>query len=499
MIEFLPPRHDAFGESDTADFVGVDADDAAGFDDDRPPTPRWLAVVAGVAVVGLLAGGVIAASPWSGDDAAPPTPAPTTVPSTAPTTVPSTVPDTLPDDGVLVAGGNPGWLLADDESGFELWSAASTGNSLGDGDPFVLWLSEGATRTSGRWLAIDVAAMGPVPVRREGALVDVGLADGTTRTALVSSTDDGVTEVYVGAATELTTPFAFTSFGLPLDQVLAVVATTDVSDGAITVPVELSAPGGALDGMIEVFHGTTDWYPESIGAGTPLAWSLFADDTLQWVQVGVSAMQMPAMLIDEYLLERPIDPRSLHRREQARLAELRRAGRSITLFTASSDDGIVGAWWYDGQGRRVTAAGIVPVETLIDVIADLQPADTAAWDEAVRTERTGPGAPEPVTIGGAATGDWSAQVGASWFWVSSTNEFVNHSWRPAPGRSVQTFTSFESRWVLVTDADGVATSAVVRHGGVDEPVSLVALPDGSTAGVVRAAPTDAVEVIWPDA
>ena len=77
LIEFLPPDERAFGPVDGAGgagevFVGFD-DDAWGDPDDDEPSSRWLPVLAGIAVVGLLAGGVVAAAPWSGDpDAAPP-------------------------------------------------------------------------------------------------------------------------------------------------------------------------------------------------------------------------------------------------------------------------------------------------------------------------------------------------------------------------------------------------------------------------------------------
>ena len=86
-----------------------------------------------------------------------------------------------------------------------------------------------------------------------------------------------------------------------------------------------------------------------------------------------------------------------------------------------------------GDGRRVTAIGRVSVEELIDLIGRLQPADAAAWDDALQQQQDTGSPPAPVEIGGTPTGDWSAQVGNGWFWVSSLDEFANHSWDPTPG------------------------------------------------------------------
>lgn len=505
MIEFLPPRHDAFGESDVADFVGVDGDGADGFDDDRPPTPRWLAVVAGVAVTALLAGGIVAASPWSGDEAAPPTTVPPTtapVPVTTPTDDTDTDTDAsspLTDDGVVVRGGNPGWLVDDEASDFRLWAAASNTAAFGEGDAFELWLTEGATRTSGRWLSIDAVPFGTPALRRSGTLIDVVRADGSVRAGLVSTADDGVTEVVVRTPDELDTTFVLTSFGLSLDQVLAVARSVDVSLSAVTTPPELAAPGGVLDGMVTAFDGRSDWYPESFTAAPVLAWSVFADPTFQWVQVEVSALRMPSMLIEEYLLRSPIDEQTLRRRERGRLVELRRDGRDVQLFRTATDQRVVGGWWYDGDGRRVTAIGRVSVEELIDLIGRLQPADAAAWDDALQQQQDTGSPPAPVEIGGTPTGDWSAQVGNGWFWVSSLDEFANHSWDPTPGRSVEIWAGFEQQYVLITDTTGQSRSAQVVYSDdasgtgdvVDEP-AMVVLDDGTTAAVVR---TDAATTV----
>jgi hypothetical protein len=274
-----------------------------------------------------------------------------------------------------------------------------------------------------------------------------------------------------------------------------------VSLAAVTTPPELAAPGGVLDGMVTAFDGRSGWYPESFTAGPVLAWSVFADPTFQWVQVEVSALRMPSMLIEEYLLRSPIDEQTLRRRERGRLAELRREGRDVQLFRTATDQRVVGGWWYDGDGRRVTAIGRVSVE------------DADRPDRSPRARRCGSvggGAlqqqqqdagspPAPVEIGGTPTGDWSAQVGYGWFWVSSLDEFANHSWDPTPGRSVEIWAGFEQQYVLITDTTGQSRSAQVVYsddasgtGDVVEEPAMVVLDDGTTAAVVR---TDAATTV----
>ena len=153
MIEFLPPREDAFGERDVADFVGVDGGDA-GWDDDEPPRSRWLTAVATVGVLGLLVGGVVAAAPWSGDDqATPPTPPSTTPTSTTPATATTvdTSDDTLPewmDDGI------PGYVLPENV-GLELGYAVSYPGQMWTGDVIDVWGTPDAARDAGTWLAVD--------------------------------------------------------------------------------------------------------------------------------------------------------------------------------------------------------------------------------------------------------------------------------------------------------------------------------------------------------
>lgn len=152
-IEFVAPRSGLFGSSFDVDPM-VPATGPAHFGDEEPPG-RWSTIVAILAVLGLIAVGVIAAAPWQ-DDAAP-SPTPTTVPAT--TAPASTAPpeSTPAADGARPAA--PGYLLGPDDvpEGFATqWVSAPTPRS---GSPRLgwleLWATPSATRTSGSWISIE--------------------------------------------------------------------------------------------------------------------------------------------------------------------------------------------------------------------------------------------------------------------------------------------------------------------------------------------------------
>lgn len=162
MIEFLPPREDAFGERQGAAFVGFDGDDDDHWDDE-PPRSRWATLVAAVSVFGLLTAGVVAAAPWADDPAdgraGRPTAPSTPVPSgpTPSTSDPSTTPS-----GAALDPSVTGWLLDPPVAGQRLARLVDPGSDVG---PFAagwgeVWAEPGATRTSGRWVSITLLPVG---------------------------------------------------------------------------------------------------------------------------------------------------------------------------------------------------------------------------------------------------------------------------------------------------------------------------------------------------
>jgi hypothetical protein len=160
-VELLEPNSRAFGlDSGGDDALVVLPDDV--FDDDGAPRPRWITLTAAMGVVALLAGFVIAASPWSGDVTAPTT------------TVPSTTSPTGTTQPRLGEVGAPGLVIDVVPTGFELTSAT---NDLGIGDQEAgwgeVWAEPGATRTDGRWFSLTL-----LPFRSPDELGDQVDVDG---------------------------------------------------------------------------------------------------------------------------------------------------------------------------------------------------------------------------------------------------------------------------------------------------------------------------------
>lgn len=226
-IEFLAPDSNAFGDLDggaVGTFVGFDPVDWDDADDDRAPRSRWAPTLAGLAVVGLLVGGVIAASPWStGDTGAAPT---TTVAVLPPTSIGAIDPVTA---GTLVAeSGVEGWVFDPPVAG--LTAVAFAQDPEGDDQNTAagrngwaqVWATDGATRTSGRWFSLTLRPGGELePVALGWAAVD---ADG--RQAMTRRDHDGVLELRMapggGVDGALT---AIQSYGFSLPETIELAAS----------------------------------------------------------------------------------------------------------------------------------------------------------------------------------------------------------------------------------------------------------------------------------
>ena len=185
-IEFVSPDASAFGDSGGDGFVGSDLGSDAPFGDG--PRSSRLTVIAGVMVVGLIAVGVIASSPWSGDDAAP---TPTTEVAPGPVInvpAPSTTDllEGVPDQPV-------GWVLDPPPEGFQLSSAQSIPVPFGEQLPAEVWGEPGGSPDD-RWITVQMVRNdGGRSLRRNGERIDLGV-----RRAVVDTSDDGITTVEVG-------------------------------------------------------------------------------------------------------------------------------------------------------------------------------------------------------------------------------------------------------------------------------------------------------------
>jgi hypothetical protein len=511
LIEFLPPREGAFGSAEGVDFVGFDGDNDTGFDDE-PPRSRWLTGLAVVGVTALLAGGVIAAAPWDGDEtASPPTttgPAPTTTAPRAQTT--SVAPDqTLPEDFVTDP---PGMLLAGSSS-FVLAGAQSDQRYPGVGDPIEVWMSPDATRTNGRWVVIDSREqMGGFEVlRRDAVRIDVGGG----RRALMTIASDGVIELEVpptdGAG------FAITSFGLDLAAITGIAATVTVDARGIEHG-DLLPAGGPFDGLDLRIPADVDFYPYDSVTGPPDAWSYFVDPaTGEGVQVTVDRPSPLERLLVELVIAIPVAVADLEPDELAGLAMLStEVGAEVgapldegglTLATNAVEPGLWAIRYPLPGDRVVTITSAVELADLLEISAQLELATPDAWRKASIETMNGPGVePEYVTstvigYGGAGMERWTAQIDQIWFSIGGPAYGFSSPFEPVSGPTLTAYRSLEQAFLLATNTwpnDGLRI--VVAQPGL-EPQQLDLRQVGDTPVYAVVAEIDGdlpVTISWSD-
>lgn len=501
MIEFLPPREGAFGSGEEVDFVGFDGDDDGGFDDE-PPRSRWLTALAVVGVTALLAGGVIAAAPWDGEEVSTP---PTTVPATT-TTAPRTSTTSVAPEPTLPAGFEtdpPGMLLAGPSS-FQLSGAQSNqGYSAGAGDPLEVWMSPDAARTNGRWVVIDSREMfGDFgTLRRGGVRIDAG-----GRRALMTVAVDGVVEVELPPVDGV--GFTVTSFGLDLAEVARIAATVTIDARGIDHG-DLLDPGGPFDGLEPRIAEDVEWYPWGGSVGQPDAWSIFVDPAAGlWLQVTVDRPTPMERLLTDLVNTAPIDVATLDPDELAGLATLteRVADPStVRISTDVHETSFRVVQFALDDGQVVTAAGPVDLDDLLEMSAQLELATPDEWREASIETMNGPGVepeyepPTEIGDGGDGTERWTAQIDGIWFSIGGPDYYASSPFEPVSGPTVTAYRSLDHAFLLVTNTwpnDGLRV--VVEQQGL-EPQELDLRQVGDTPVYAGAAEIDGdlpVAISW---
>lgn len=501
MIEFLPPRDGAFGSGEEVDFVGFDGDDEGGFDDE-PPRSRWLTALAVVGVTALLAGGVIAAAPWDGEEVATP---PTTVP--APTTTTPRPTTTVAPEPTLPPGYDtspPGMLLAGSSS-FQLAGAQSDQGYFSVGDPLEVWMSPDAARASGRWVVIDSREqMGDFQTLRKGAVrIDVG-----GRQALMTVATDGVVEVTLPPTDGVA--FAITTFGLELTEIARIAATVAIDARGIDHG-DLLDPGGPFDGLELRAAENIDWYPWGGVVGTPDAWSYFVDTaTGLWVQVTVDRPTPTERLLTDLVAAVPVDVAALDPDELAVLAVLtdRVADPStIVVATDSSETAFSVVRFGLPDGQLVTVSSTADLSDALGLSALLELAEPDAWRDASIETMNGPGVefesepPTYIGAGGLGMDRWTAQIDQTWFSISANEYYFSSQFEPVSGPTVTAYRSLEHAFLLLTNTwpnDGLRV--IVEQPGL-EPQEVDLRQVGDTPVYALAAEIDGdlpVTISWFD-
>lgn len=495
LIEFLPPDERAFGLVDGAGgagevFVGFD-DDAWGDPDDDEPSSRWLPVLAGIAVVGLLAGGVVAAAPWSGDaDAAPP---PTTV--TATTVVipaPLTTATAEPIDP-----SRTGWLLEPVPAGFTAAFFARgderVDDSIGWGE---VWAAPGATRTSGRWFSVLLEPFVTWdPTTPEWFRVEVGGRDG-----YASVDPDGVVSLSFDAGqTDAARLVTFDGFGMGLTRMIELAESMSiVDDRPQLVDDRPSFDADLLDGLEQVAAARTDveLTTRAVLGGPPRTSAFYAGPDRFDVTI---VQEQPADLDDPRLLALATTAIPL---ADGWGPQEGFDGEGLTVGRRTIDgfDIVVARWQEDD-----TAVSLLTTGDLIDLLAtipDVQPVSAEDWAAAERGARnvaiprlTEPRTPPGITVGSGTLADGTATAWSVLHWAS------NDEWSVRVGDEIYEGTLRRPAMTITPVTVGPATLLIARS---TEPGSLVVKvgdADGQVVGLaatdlVSGASTEDVEQVW---
>ncbi len=512
MIEFLPPRDGAFGESDTPDFVGFDGDDTDDFGDE-PPRSRWLTALAVVGVTGLLAGGVLAAAPWDNDPAATPTttttptttPPPTTAPRTTTTTEPS-LPSGLPSG---ISADIPGMLPAGPTRYVLGWAQSFVDQSepTRSGDPIEVWMSPDASRATGRWIVIDALETGGNEwLGRDAVRVDAG-----TRPALVIEHPDGVVQIEVEPPTGDGAPFSVSGFGLGLPELIRIASTVRVDASAIDVG-DLLAPGGPFDGLELRASDNVAWIPGGFSYSTPEAMSGFTDESGIGIgiQVSVNPADPTSVLLDGLIGLSRVEASTLSLPGLTGLFALSERFDSVAVDRSDVLIGVNVVRFALPDSRMVTVIGQIDVDDLLAFAAQLELATPEEWESAIiGTLDLGDGlqaGPQvDVQIGGSPLGDWQAQV---YGWRDSfqlnifgPNFYVSESLEQQLGPRLTIYRSIDRAFLVATNTwPDPGRRVIITQPGL-EPNDVPLVPVGDTALhalVVELNPSLPYEVQWLD-
>lgn len=517
MIEFLPPRDDAFGERDVADFVGFDGLDDAEWDDE-PPRSRWLTALAVLGVTGLLAGGVLAAAPWDDTSA---TPAPSTTVPTSSTERPRPTTSVRPTEPTLPAGtptSPAGWVPVE-SSGYQVVWAMSNGDEpvfdmyASGGSSLALYVGDGEVgRTTGRWLAVNAfpPEMTYQPLRR-GAVPTVA----GDRRALVSTASDGVVNVDVEVIDgDSEVRLSVTGHGVGLDVLLAVAAADGLPTTGNARMLDLTAlevDGGPLDGLRRVPTDGIGIWPFNEDIDPAMAWTdVVSSDGRRWASVRLSRPDATRDVISSLLLTPPLPPDQVTDEVQVRLDELARRGMRVTLQRSIQSAVVyLRAGLPDGTRLTVTMDG--SVLDALGVLADLRPADPDDWVELLVDSQNGrlvyPQSTAMPTFTSFGSGrNWSAEVSDGRFNLGAEDTGAYERFEFAQGPSLVEYRTFDRLFLRATTTfpSEARSITVVQEGApAGRDLQVEKLAEVGTTGVLGAVvqldPALPYRVVWTDA
>lgn len=472
-IELLRPNEAAFGGAGAGGFIDVDDDlPADAFEEE--PRPRWTMALAGLLVTGLLAGGVVAAAPWAGDETA--TPPPTTTPQSTTTTTPPPR-TTVPRDPLAGVETEPsGWVATPADGTWQFGGAYSQGNVIlgNTGQQLDVFAARGATRTD-PWLLVYQMPYASGQLTEGAARVQFG-----DRPATVHVNPDGTTRV-TASDPDSSANLIIDSNGLGLDQLSALAADVQIDsltgevhygdlrsrDGVFGLPLRSSlSPDYPGVGLLGMANASTSYY---------------SDGATSWLELSVRDLDTE-MLDDLPLFFQPVE---LGPQTSTFVAELGSMGRQVQVYDVPDQPGTTIVVWPEGD-QLVTVMGYrASLAELLAVAVNAHPATDDEWIDLLTESQRGitidgqENEPSAFVRGELEDGSvWQSNLAAGWFWANSDTASwygaVDELDVPAVHRMVG---GDMTAWVAI-DPTGVATTMRITVPSA-EPVMVEMEPLGT--------------------
>lgn len=386
-IEFLTPDPHAFtGTTSSAAPLGGPGRERS--TDEPLPASRRAGIAATLGLLVVIAAGTALIAPWGGDGTATTTTTPaTTVRVTLPVAPPSSS-DTAPaysgsagiDDPVApdaFADETPGFLITP-PSDLQLGGAFTADASPQYDGWGEVWATPGATRTSGRWVAVTIAPFGWNSV----VLVDAVRVAVDRRIGVLSTAHDGVSTLTVAADFERADRLLrLEAWGFTPDELAALAGSIGLeSDRPQLVddrPVYRSPE--RLDGLSLLLARATDWDPVRTAlVGSATQFTFYLDPTSER-QVWLARLD-PALADSSFALAFTPAPLSTD-------AVLSRAGAlPDDLVIGTTGTGSFARWTDPATGELLLAIGTLAPAELQALVPSARQASPDEWASARRTQ-----------------------------------------------------------------------------------------------------------------
>lgn len=361
----------------TAPVSADDARDQPHFGDDRPPS-RWATVMAGLGVLAVVVAGVVAAEQWNERPDATPTPAPetTVAPDDLLTSTRSgelSGADAGPPGSPVPATGSPRpsagvdrdrpWLLTS-PAGFTPVSSFVQPHRSPPGW-FELWAAPRSARTSGSWLAVQVA-QGSRPV----LVADAERLTYDDGVLLRWTAPDGVVQLQFSPTSGY--DVRITAYGWDPGELLELAASMEIVDGR---PAADSLPVGPDDELIVARQSAAFGLEQEYLGGEPWSSAEWRDEDGGQLAITAAPAERDASTIGRFILTASTETAMSGPTVRRNVGTL-----NATVGRLPGLDGRNAVRWAIGD-TALSITGDLKIGDLLDLAATVRPVTDTDWSK----------------------------------------------------------------------------------------------------------------------